>query len=646
MAVPVAVPLAGRAVGLDDDVTELGPAAIEPRRRARCPPPTPVPSVSITRFDAPFPAPSFHSASVAAFASFSTPTGSPNRDRARAPTRSKSSSGRFVARRIRPRAALEVRRHAEPERHDAVVEQLPRPHASSAARTSCSESLGALALVPCEDRPVAVDDAREDLRPADVDSDDERSAHGAGYHSAPDGRGRQALPAVPRRPGQGQGPPRQSQARAPREPASTPGDARGERRWGRWVALGARRARALLPRLGRPRLPLVLERGGARRTSAFRDARRTSSRQRTGRCSPTPATILVIGTDGGKAPGRTDARRSDSLLLLRTDPSTAPARRTSRSRATSASTSPATARRRSTPRTRSAARRSRSRTVRDAHRPADPPRRRRRLRRLQGADRRARRRRDRRAEADPLEQVRLPVQAGALPHAGTGGASRRASSTWTAVARSSTRAIRTNQLDPSDTDVTRGGRQQAVADAVGDKIASFGTFLRLPFIGDSLAAPLATDLSAWELDAARLGALPRGLEPLAALPPRRRARLVRRRVRDPRVGGQRRGDRDVPPAARRRWRRRRALAPYGAGLLRRASPATLGLARRSRTFARSAGCPLGRVVLRPIVHGRSPSTLRASRLAPSSRRRRRLRRLARPSRRSPSFSCGLRAPRP
>jgi LCP family protein required for cell wall assembly len=59
--------------------------------------------------------------------------------------------------------------------------------------------------------------------------------------------------------------------------------------------------------------------------------------------------------------------------------------------------------------------------------------------------------------------------------------------------------IRTNQLDPSDTDITRGNRQQIVADAVGDEIASVGTFLRLPFIGGDLATPLATDLSAWEL---------------------------------------------------------------------------------------------------------------------------------------------------
>jgi polyisoprenyl-teichoic acid--peptidoglycan teichoic acid transferase len=59
--------------------------------------------------------------------------------------------------------------------------------------------------------------------------------------------------------------------------------------------------------------------------------------------------------------------------------------------------------------------------------------------------------------------------------------------------------IRTNQLDPSDSDITRGNRQQIVADAVGNELASLGTFLRLPFMGGELAAPLATDLSAWEL---------------------------------------------------------------------------------------------------------------------------------------------------
>jgi len=63
--------------------------------------------------------------------------------------------------------------------------------------------------------------------------------------------------------------------------------------------------------------------------------------------------------------------------------------------------------------------------------------------------------------------------------------------------------IRENQLDPSETDISRTTRQQAVAQAVGDKVASFGTFVKLPFMGDSLASPIATDLSAWEL--AKLG---------------------------------------------------------------------------------------------------------------------------------------------
>lgn len=59
--------------------------------------------------------------------------------------------------------------------------------------------------------------------------------------------------------------------------------------------------------------------------------------------------------------------------------------------------------------------------------------------------------------------------------------------------------IRQNQLNPADNDITRGERQQAVIQAMADEVTSFGTFLRLPFIGDDLVNPLATDLSANEL---------------------------------------------------------------------------------------------------------------------------------------------------
>lgn len=59
--------------------------------------------------------------------------------------------------------------------------------------------------------------------------------------------------------------------------------------------------------------------------------------------------------------------------------------------------------------------------------------------------------------------------------------------------------VRVNQLNPAETDITRGERQQAVIQAMADEITSFRTYLRMPFIGDELVAPLATDLSANQL---------------------------------------------------------------------------------------------------------------------------------------------------
>jgi LCP family protein required for cell wall assembly len=59
--------------------------------------------------------------------------------------------------------------------------------------------------------------------------------------------------------------------------------------------------------------------------------------------------------------------------------------------------------------------------------------------------------------------------------------------------------IRENMLDPSETDVTRGARQQAVIDAVTSKLASVSTFFKLPFDGSSYVKPLTTDLSTSQL---------------------------------------------------------------------------------------------------------------------------------------------------
>jgi LCP family protein required for cell wall assembly len=58
--------------------------------------------------------------------------------------------------------------------------------------------------------------------------------------------------------------------------------------------------------------------------------------------------------------------------------------------------------------------------------------------------------------------------------------------------------IRTNKLDPGESDITRGERQQQVLDAIGEKTTRPTTLARMPFIGDELLRPLATDLTAWE----------------------------------------------------------------------------------------------------------------------------------------------------
>jgi LCP family protein required for cell wall assembly len=63
--------------------------------------------------------------------------------------------------------------------------------------------------------------------------------------------------------------------------------------------------------------------------------------------------------------------------------------------------------------------------------------------------------------------------------------------------------IRENQLNPADTDISRAEHQQQVMQATLTKLASLGTFLRLPYSGSKLLAPIATDLSTW--DFAQLG---------------------------------------------------------------------------------------------------------------------------------------------
>jgi len=56
--------------------------------------------------------------------------------------------------------------------------------------------------------------------------------------------------------------------------------------------------------------------------------------------------------------------------------------------------------------------------------------------------------------------------------------------------------VRENRLNPSESDVTRGERQQRVLQAIAGQLTSFGTLVKLPSIGGDLLKPLSTDLSA------------------------------------------------------------------------------------------------------------------------------------------------------
>jgi LCP family protein required for cell wall assembly len=55
--------------------------------------------------------------------------------------------------------------------------------------------------------------------------------------------------------------------------------------------------------------------------------------------------------------------------------------------------------------------------------------------------------------------------------------------------------IRNNEVAPGEGDLNRTGRQQQVLQATLGKMVGLGTFVKLPFIGDELVKPLATDLT-------------------------------------------------------------------------------------------------------------------------------------------------------
>ena len=296
--------------------------------------------------------------------------------------------------------------------------------------------------------------------------------------------------------------PLQRTTRPPAKPRRGPGvpGAPRRRRWGLWIALTALGILVFFVVWGALGF-LSFSSGVEKANDRLPRAAKAKLAERDGSLLSDPATILVIGTDGGRAPGRGDARRSDSLLLVRTDPGKHRLSYLSIPRDLQVDI----------PRYGTA-------KINSANQVGGPALTIETVRALIGLpihhvvvvdfdgfkD-----------LIDALGGIEVNVPKPILSNKFDCPYKPRRCRDWEGWRFAKGKQhldgrralvysrIRTNQLDPSDTDISRGGRQQAVAEAVGDEIASFGTFLRLPFAGDSLAAPLATDLSAWEL--ARLG---------------------------------------------------------------------------------------------------------------------------------------------
>ena len=288
--------------------------------------------------------------------------------------------------------------------------------------------------------------------------------------------------------------------RPPKQPTNASGAPRRRRRWGLWIALAVISLLVLAVvwgLLGYRAFASGVDEANKRLPA--RAKAQLAKRDRSVLSEPT--TLLVIGTDGGRAPGRADANRSDSLLLVHLDPGThrisyLSIPRDLRVEIPGVGTS----------------------KINSANQIGGPALTLATVKALTGLPI------DHvivvdfdgfRELIDAIGGIEVNVQKAILsnrfdcpykPARCAGwegwrfekGPQRMDGQRALVYSR-----IRTNQLDPSDTDITRGNRQQIVADAAGSEIASFGTFLRLPFMGDELAAPLASDLTAWEL--AQLG---------------------------------------------------------------------------------------------------------------------------------------------
>src|SRR5919202_1202081 len=352
------------------------------------PPPMPVPSVSMTMYRVPRPAPWAHSASVAAFASLSIPTGRSKRSRIQA-RRSRSASGMFT----------EVT--AFPLRW-SIVDGMPNPIAATSSSSTSSTAPA---------RP---------WRSSSCDSS------GVGTS-----RRRSTVPSRSTMP-----------ARIFVPPRSTP-----ITRWGRRIGV-ALVALLVLFIVWSVAGYLSFSGGVSKANKRVRPATKAALDSQNGLLLSHSTDILLLGTDHSNTNARASDQHSDSIMLLRTDPS--------------------------------------------HHRIV-----------YLGSFKQL---------IDDVGGVTIDVPENILsnrfdcPYASQARCGR-----WPGWRfqkgkqhMNGQRAlvysrIRENRLNPSESDVTRAERQQRVVQATLHKLSSFSTFLSAPFKAGKYVRPVSTDLSAWQL---------------------------------------------------------------------------------------------------------------------------------------------------
>ena len=396
------------------------------------------------------------------------------------------------------RPPVDVEGDAVPDRGRTVREQV-LDDAVDRAQHLGLVPVGRRDLDRAADRAVARNESGEDLRPAEVDPDNTLFTHVAAtitarmpeqekpYRVYKGGRAKGKVPLQrPTRRSEQEDSGRGAQPSAP-----------GRRHVGRWITL------SLLLVLVLAVVWLVASyisvSGGIKDANGRVPAPVAAElKSQDGLLSSTPTTILVLGTDGGSQPGRGDAHRSDSMMLIRTDPSKhrlaflsiprdlrveIPGHGRAKINAASQLGGPALA----------------LKTVKD----------------LTGLDvnhiafvnfDRFRELIDSVGGIDVV--VPKPILSNRFDCPYATSARCRQWEGWRfekgAQHMNGQRAlvysrIRENRLDPSETDLDRARRQQQVIQATAGKVTSFGTALKLPFNGGSIVKPLATDLSAGQV---------------------------------------------------------------------------------------------------------------------------------------------------